>query len=86
MDSKLAEWTAVVKVQYYGTEEFDEIRPDGVRIHGTRQVKDGEPKLETVKLTVDFEAIVRLLGPRACRSKGGRAQDLQGLVVVRKVD
>ena len=40
---------------------------------------------EVVEVTVDLEGIAQSLGPKACRSKGKRAQAISGLVVVRKV-
>jgi hypothetical protein len=66
-----------VSVHYYRTERTEDGR-------GKRTVIDRTTE-ETVEVPVDFAALARRLGPKACRSKGGKAVDAAGLVVVRPV-
>ena len=40
---------------------------------------------EVVEVEINMERIAQSLGPKACRSKGKRAQAMSGLVVARKV-
>lgn len=82
----MAKWTFQVDVQYYRTEEIPKTRrSDGTTDSGYITVKDGEPVTETVELEIDLQGLVKVLGPKACKSKGGRAQEANGLVVCRKL-
>lgn len=45
----------------------------------------GERRTEFVQVEVDFEALAYNLGPRAITSKGGKAVEANGNVVVRRL-
>lgn len=38
-----------------------------------------------VELFIDHVAIMKLFGPRAARSRGGKAQSMRGLILARRV-
>lgn len=40
---------------------------------------------EVVEIEIDVDAIAKILGQKACTSKSGKSQEINGLVVVRKV-
>lgn len=52
--------------------------------NGTRSVQDGWKQHE-VEVTVDFDALLKQLGERAIRSKGGVARESKGSVVVKRI-
>jgi len=66
-----------IPVRYYRLERTEDGR-------GQRSILDRTAE-ETVEVTVDFAGLARVLGPKACRSKGGRAIHASGLIVVRPV-
>ena len=77
MKPELVSHRFTIPVIYYRTVPADDGR-------GTRTDVDRTAD-ETVEVTVDFAGLARQLGPRACRSRGGKAVDVGGLVVVRPV-
>ncbi len=66
-----------IPVPYYRIERTEDGR-------GKRTVLDRTTE-HTVEVTVDFAGLARALGPKACRSKGGKAIHASGLIVVRPV-
>jgi hypothetical protein len=66
-----------IAVAYYRTERTEDGR-------GKRTVLDRTAE-ETVEVTVDFAGLASALGPKACRSRGGKAIHASGLIVVRPV-
>ena len=66
-----------IPVRYYRIERTEDGR-------GKRSLLDRTVE-EIVEVTVDFAGLARALGPKACRSKGGRAIHASGLIVVRPV-
>ena len=46
----------------------------------------GEAQMEcAVEVEIDIERIIKRLGVLACQSKGGRSQEMSGLVVAKRI-
>jgi hypothetical protein len=47
--------------------------------------EDKPPSMEWVEVSVDWEAIALLLGPKACKNLGRVSMAMNGMIVVRPV-